>query len=167
MTEQKILVIFYSLTGNTKFIAETMAKEIGADLLELKPKNEIKARSFMKYFWGGKQVMMKEKPKLLPMDKNPNDYDLIFIGTPAWAWNYSPPLRSFFNQVKLRNKKIGLFCCHGGQIGKTLTKMKKELDGNVILGAMDFFEPLKNNPEKNTTLSAKWAKEITAFYIPN
>lgn len=31
----KSLVIYYSLTGNVKFLAEAMAKTIDADLLEL------------------------------------------------------------------------------------------------------------------------------------
>lgn len=154
----KKLVIYYSLTGNTRFIAEIIGSEINADLLELKPVKEIKIRGLVTFISGGRQVMMKEKPKLLPLSKNPNDYDVIFIGTPVWAWNFSPPIRSFFGQIKLQNKRVGLFCCHGGQVGKTLTNMQKALDGNEILGTIDFFEPLKNNPEKNTALAAKWAR---------
>lgn len=34
----KNLVVYYSLEGNTKLIAEFIAKEIGADIIELKPK---------------------------------------------------------------------------------------------------------------------------------
>lgn len=159
----KTLIIFYSLTGNVKFIAQTMAKEINADLLELRPEKEVKADSFMKYLWGGRQVMMKIAPKLLPLDKNPNDYDLIIIGTPVWAWNFCPPLRTFFNQAKLRNKKIALFCCHGGQIGKTFANIKAELAGNQFLGEIDFLEPLKNKTEENTVSAIKWIKNISTL----
>jgi len=115
------------LTLFTAFIAQTIASEINADLLELKPIKEIKARGLITFISGGKQVMMKEKPKLLPLSKNPDDYDLIFLGTPVWAWNFSPPLRSFFDQVKLQNKKVGFFCCYSGQIGKTLINMKRTI----------------------------------------
>ena len=93
----KSLVIFYSFEGNTKLMAENIAQTAEADVLELKPKKEIQSKGFMKYFWGGKAAMMKEKPELLPFDKNIQDYDLIFIGTPVWAWTYSPPLNSFFS----------------------------------------------------------------------
>lgn len=156
----KTLIIYYSFSGNVKFIAETMAKEIGADLLELKPEKEIKTKGFLKYFWGGRQVMMKIAPKLLPLSKNPDDYDLLIIGTPVWAWNYCPPIRSFLNQVKLRNKKIGLFCCHGGQMGKTFENIKAELSGNQIVGETNFFEPLKNKLEENIASAIKWIKEL-------
>ncbi|MBU4486909.1 MAG: hypothetical protein KKD38_08270 [Candidatus Delongbacteria bacterium] len=37
----KKLIVFYSLDGNTRMISETMASEIEADLLELKPAKEI------------------------------------------------------------------------------------------------------------------------------
>lgn len=34
--ELKKLVVYYSLEGNTKMIAEAISKEIGSDILELK-----------------------------------------------------------------------------------------------------------------------------------
>ncbi len=149
------LIIFYSLSGNTKFIAEVIAKAINADILELKTEN------FMKYFWGGKKVMMKEKPKLMPLDKNPVDYDIIFIGTPVWAWDYTPPLHSFFSQVKLNGKKIALFCTNGGQRGKTFENIKKKLKNNEFIGEIDFFEPLlKNNKEECAEKIKQWAIQL-------
>ena len=33
----KILVVYYSLTGNTKFVAEHISNELNADIEELKP----------------------------------------------------------------------------------------------------------------------------------
>lgn len=44
----KKLVVFYSFEGNTKFLAEAIANEIKADILELKPKKEIKTKGFFK-----------------------------------------------------------------------------------------------------------------------
>ena len=57
----KRLVVFYSHSGNTKFVGETIAKEIKADVLEIKPEKEI-TRGGMKFLWGGRQVVMKTKP---------------------------------------------------------------------------------------------------------
>jgi flavodoxin len=159
MPNSKNLIIYYSLEGNTKFIAETMAKISGADLLELKPEKEISSKNFMKFFWGGKQVMMKEKPKLLPLDKNPNDYDLIIIGTPVWVLNYAPPLRTFFNDYKILNKKVALFCTHEGNPGKTLTNMANEQFNNQIIGQIDFLKPLKNKGGSLTKVE-NWVKQI-------
>ncbi len=156
----KKLVVFYSLEGNTKFIAQAIAQSAGADILELRPKKGISSSGFMKYFWGGKQVLTKEKPELLPLEKNPHEYDLIFIGTPVWASTFAPPLLTFFSEEKLRDKKIALFCTYGGNAGLTLEKMEEKLVGNEIMSRIGFKEPLKNNPEECADKAKEWAGGI-------
>jgi len=156
----KKIVLFYSFEGNTKLIAENIAKTIDADVLELKPKEEIKSKGFMKYVWGGKAAMMKTQPELLPFDKNIQDYDVLFIGTPVWAWTYAPPLNTFFATHSLRNKKIALFCCHGGGKGKIFSKMAEVLEDNQILGEADFQDPLKNNTDASIEKAKKWAEGV-------
>jgi len=156
----KTLVIFYSFEGNTKLIAENIAKTIDADILELKPKNEIKTKGFMKYVWGGKAAMMKEKPELIPLDKNIEEYDMLFVGTPVWAWSYAPPLNTFFSTQSIANKKIALFCCHGGVKGKIFDKMKQALADNEILGQIDFQDPLKRETIVSIQKAKDWAESI-------
>jgi len=156
----KKIVIFYSFEGNTKIIAENIAQKIEADLLEIKPKKEIKSKGFMKFVWGGKAAIMKTKPELLPLTKDITEYDMIFIGTPVWAWTYASPLTTFFSAHLLSNKKIGLFCCHGGGKGKIFDKMKQALENNEILGEIDFQDPLKKETQKNIQKAKDWAENI-------
>ncbi|MFH2137374.1 MAG: flavodoxin [Candidatus Omnitrophota bacterium] len=156
----KKIVVFYSLEGNTRLIAENIAKTVNADILELKPKKEIPAKGFMKYVWGGRAAMMKTKPELLPLDKDIQNYEVIFIGTPVWAWTYAPPLNAFFTAHPIANKKIALFCCHGGGKGNIFDKLKQVLPGNQILGEIDFQDPSKRNTENNLKKAKDWAKNI-------
>ncbi|HEX3076439.1 MAG TPA: hypothetical protein VHQ24_06210 [Lachnospiraceae bacterium] len=51
----KTIIVFYSLEGNTKYAAETIAARIGADILELKTQKEKSGGTFSTYFWGGKK----------------------------------------------------------------------------------------------------------------
>jgi flavodoxin len=155
----KKLVVFYSLDGSTRFIANIIAEKTGAELLELKPVKPISNNGMGKIIWGGRQAMKKEKPELLPLEKNPQEYDLIFIGTPVWAWTFSPALRTFFNQVKLQNKKIALFDCNGGSPKDTIEKMKAELDGNEFIGQAEFLEPIKRQDEGRAQ-AEKWVEEV-------
>jgi flavodoxin len=156
----KSIVIHYSFEGNTKLIADTITKTAGADILRLQPAKELKSKSFVKYLWGGKEVFMTKTPKLLPYYFNPDDYDLIFIGTPVWAWNFAPALKTFFSEVEIKNRKTALFCCHGGGKGNIFAKLEKALEGNEILGKTDFRDPLKNKTEESKKAAAGWAKEI-------
>lgn len=159
----KKLVVYYSLEGNTKFVAEIVARALDADILELKPKKEISARGFLRYFWGGKQVFMKEKPELFPLSKDPSGYDIIIIGTPVWSFTYSPPIRTFLLNANLSGKKVAIFCTHSGGMKKTLDNMRKELEGNKIIGEADFIDVLKNknkNVEKALAFSRELLKDI-------
>ena len=158
----KKLVAYYSFEGNTKFLAEAIAEEIKADLLEIKPVKDIKTKGFLKYPIGGAQVVFGFKPKLKPFDKNPEDYDVLFLGTPTWSLSYTPAMRSFLSQVKLSDKKVGLFCCRITQKGKTFKIMKRKLAGNDILGEFDLREPLKQGKEEDAKAARKWAKELIA-----
>lgn len=154
----KSLVIYYSLEGNTRFVAETIAKEIGGDLLELKPKEDIPSKGFMRYLKGGKQVFMKKTPELFPLDKDPEEYDVIYMGSPVWASSFTPSFNTFFSNVKLKNKKIALFCCYKGSKGNTFKNFTKHLQGNEIIGEIECKEPVKTEENKNRI--KEWAKAL-------
>ena len=157
---EKTLVVYYSLTGNTKMIAEAIVKAINSDALELKPVKELDAESGMKYFWGGFQAKMKKKPKLIEFDINPLNYDLIILGTPVWAWTFSPPIRSFLKKYDLSNKNIALWVCAQGNGVKAMDRLKNALKSANIVGEIRFQEPKQNSPEIVKEKAMEWAKEI-------
>ena len=130
---KKTLIVYYSFEGSTRLISETIATVLDADILECKPIKDLKSKGFSKYFWGGRQVMFKKKPDLRSFEKDPENYEMIIIGTPVWAYNVTPAIRSFLSQTTLKDKKIALFCCHEGNKGKTFETMKQELINNQIL----------------------------------
>ena len=157
----KKLVIYYSFEGNTKLMAESIAKAAGAELLQLTLKKETSSKGFIKYLWAGKAAMMKGKPELLPLDKNPEDYDLIFLGTPVWALSCAPPVNSFLSSYPLTGKKVALFCCHGGNKRNIFQKMRDALEGNEFIGEVDFKDPLKHDTEENIRIAENWAAEVS------
>lgn len=57
---------------------------------------------------------MKSEPELKKLSKDPNNYDIIIIGTPVRAYTYTPAIRTFLKTIQLKNKKIALFCTHEG-----------------------------------------------------
>lgn len=156
----KTLVVYYSHDGSTKLIANTIANTLNADIAEIKTEKNIDASGAKIIYWGLRQLITSPKPDIIPLDKNPNDYDLIVIGTPVWSYTYAPPIKTFFENYNINRKKIILFCCHGGQKAKTLENMKKALEGNEIIGENDFKEPIKYDTEKNIQKTIDW---ITPF----
>lgn len=144
----KAIVVYYSYEGSTDFVAQNIAKQFKADVLRLKPIEDMKSKGFMKLFWGGRQVLMKKEPKLEKYEFDSNKYDTIFIGTPCWAFTFAPALRTFFSENKIEKKKIVLFCSHGGGPGKTIENMKQEIgDKNDYIEDFLIKEPIKRKEE--------------------
>jgi flavodoxin len=157
----KSLVVFYSLEGDTKFIAETISKELGAEIAEIQPVKQIPTSGFRKYLWGGKQVMFKDKPDIEPINVDLSKYDLIILGTPVWASRFAPVFNTFLENNKIEDKKIALFCCHGGgKEGKTFVDFKEKLKGNDFVGEIAFEDPLKKDKDENLLNARQWIRSI-------
>ena len=156
----KILIVYYSLTGNTQFIAETLRGSIEADILELKPIKELNPNKGTRFMWGGFQSTMKKSPELMDFDINPLEYDLLILGTPVWAWNISPPMRSFLSKFDLTGKKVALWMCHAGDGVKAMNRFKETLSGANIVENISFQDPLKKDSDGNKEKAIIWVEGV-------
>ena len=140
----KTAIVYYSMSGNTKYVAEKIADGIKTsgevDIIRIEPKKEYPDKGVKKFFWGGKRAVMGETPALQPYECNIEEYERIIFGTPVWASTFVPPLRTFINDNSdVKNKKIAVFTCFsGGGADKAIDKMKKyigieKFDAELIL----------------------------------
>jgi len=153
------LVIYYSLEGHVKQLAEALAAEIGADIVRVQPKDDIPATGFSRYLKGGRQVIKKIEPEIYPLSLDLGEYDLLFIGSPVWAGGYAPALRTLFAQTKLNGKKAALFVSHRGAAGTSLQQMADSLKGNEIVGQVDFND---KKHDSNLAEIRQWGKDIAS-----
>lgn len=155
------IVVYFSLEGHTRFVADIIAKEAGADIFELKPVKEYVKTGFGKYFWNGKSVMFNEKPKLETPLPDFSGYDLIFIGTPIWASSYAPPINTFLADSNLKAKKLMLFASNaGGGAEKCFNKMRLRLKECQVLGTIDFTDPAEENRMAITEKVKSWVAGV-------
>jgi flavodoxin len=153
----KSAVVYYSMDGHTRFVADIIASETGADVYALKPDKENSKTGFQKYFWGGKSVMFNEKPKLKNALPDLKDYDLVFIGTPIWAARFAPPVNTFLSGCHLQGKKLAFFACHsGGGAAKCFEKMTVILKDNTVIGKLEFKDPAADNAEEIKARIKTW-----------
>ena len=145
----KTLVVYYSLEGNTEYVAEKIRDAIGADLLKLVPKKPYHDKGFAKFFWGGKSAVMAEKPELEMYDVDLSVYERIVFGFPVWASNFTPPLRTFIEEKRdaLKDKRFAAFACQSGAgAEKALAKLAKCLGIDAFDKTAVFIDP-KSKPE--------------------
>lgn len=137
-------IVYYSMSGNTKYVADKIADGIKAsgevDIIRIEPKKAYPDKGAKKFFWGGKSAVMGEKPKLLPYEFDADKYDRIIIGTPVWASTFVPPIRTFLQEHKdMTDKKWAVFACFsGGGADKAMEKLKgfigiEEFEAELIL----------------------------------
>jgi len=157
----KTLVVFYSLDGNTEFIAGILANKLQADLVKLELEKPYAVEGFKKYFLLGMRAVFNSKPKLANENIDISRYDNIVIGTPIWAGSPSAPINSFVKQYEFSNKKVALFVCSGGPgVEKCFAKIKKALGENEFVGEIDFVEPIKNGKDEATTKAEQWVQSL-------
>ncbi len=123
----KTLILFYSLEGSTRKIAQSLAKELQIPFEEIKPVKEMKSKGFMKFVQGGGQAVTGMKPALQPLKTNLADYDTIILGSPVWAGRFAPAVKSLLEKGLLKKKKIAFYYCNQGGPGKIEKKIRSSV----------------------------------------
>lgn len=157
----KAIIVYFSLDGNTEYVAEKIAGQLQIDTLRLEPLKDYPTGGFRKFFWGGKSVVFGEKPQLTPYHFYASDYDTVIIGTPIWASSFVPPINTFLHENNLSGKKIAVFTCSaGGSSEKCLTKFRQELPGSEITATLSLVDPKSKPSENNERQIAEFCKKI-------
>ena len=109
----KSLVAYYSLTGKTKLVSQTIAGTLQAELVEIA---ELKSRrrGFLTYLTGGFAAVTNKGSKISPTNVNLKQYDTIFIGSPIWASRPTPAVNSFIYANNFEGLSIVPFFTMGG-----------------------------------------------------
>lgn len=132
--EQKILIAYYSLSGNTKAVAEQIQAKFGGDLFEIQPvtpypNNEEEAIEII-----GRQRDENIKPELSNKVGNMNEYNVVFIGTPIWFGTASLPIFSFVESYEFAGKTIiPFYTCGRGDEGTYVKDIQAICNGATFL----------------------------------
>lgn len=149
------LVVYYSYEGNTRYLAETIAAAVGADIAEIRLVKPLPAWRPWVMFWGGFQAVSRARVPVLPLERNPEGYQLVYIGTPVWAGNMAPAVRGWLSEARLRGRRVALFAASGsGRADRAFEEMRALLPGCDLAGELVLREPLADR-----TVSAHRTRE--------
>lgn len=119
----KVLVVYFSATGNTKQVAEKIASLSGADLAEIIPEKPYTADD-LNYRNENSRANLEQRdqavrPKMSQNIPNIDKYDVILIGHPIW-WGEEPRIiDTFLESYDFSGKTVVSFATSGGSdIGK-------------------------------------------------
>lgn len=131
MPARKILVVYFSRSGTTRRVAQSLAAALGCGLEEI---IDVRERTgFWGYIRSAWEANRQQAATILPTKEDPASFDLVVIGTPVWAWSVSAPVRAYLMANKERLPDIAFFCTMGGQGSESTFEQMRAIAGKSPL----------------------------------
>lgn len=112
-TSNHILIAYFSHTGNTAKVAETLAEMTGGDLFEMVPENAYPTDYNAHLERAQQELNADARPKLSSHVENMDDYDVVLLGFPIWHGNMPMLVRTFLEAYDFSDKRIIPFSTSG------------------------------------------------------
>lgn len=136
--DKKALVVYFSATGNTKAVAETLAELQNADIYEIVPEQPY-TDDDLDYSDKNTRATKEQndtdaRPAISGSIENFEQYETVYVGYPIWWASIPMPIASFLEEYDFSGKTIIPFCSHGGgRFGQSLTAIEK-LAPDAVMG---------------------------------
>lgn len=138
-SDEKILVVYFSATGNTKKLAERIADLEGADIYEITPKDPY-TKEDLSYDDENCRSALEQndesaRPEIASDPINVKDYTKIYIGFPIWYGQEPRIIDTFMESYDFSGITMIPFCTSGGsginQARSNLEKLVKDANWNA------------------------------------
>ncbi len=157
--KDKILIAYYSHSGNTSKIAEIIHRKVGGDILRIEPTNPYPRNYNRVVEQAKKEIKSGYAPEIQLQIGDMDSYDKIFIGSPNWWNTMAPPVKSFLLKNDLSGKIVIPFCTHGGGgNGSMFSDMAKECNDSTIKKGFAIYGDGGSKAEKMIT---DWLNELS------
>lgn len=109
----KTLIVYFSFTGNNQLLANAIADDIGAEVLQI---TEPKKRGMLRVML---DMLFNRFPKINEIRVSLQKYDHIYLVAPIWNYHIAHPMKSFIknNKEGLKNYSF-ITLCSGREIQK-------------------------------------------------
>ena len=155
---KKILVAYYSHSGNTAEIASYIQKQIDGTLFEIIPVSPYPTGYNDVVRQAKIEIQSGKKPELKIKINDTESYDIIFVGSPNWWGTIAPPVAAFLSEYNFSNKTIVPFCTHGGGgYGSIFKDISLLCPNSNILEGFEVFGKGNGNISEKINL---WLNEI-------
>ena len=132
LKDKKVLVVYFSETGNTQKFAKLISDEVGGDFRRIETVKSYPTGQAL-FDYTKKERDENTRPELKEMDVNLEDYDVIFIGYPIWWYTLPMPIYTFFDKYDFNGKIIVPFNTHEGSGDGGTYSTIKELEPNATV----------------------------------
>ncbi|MEN6441539.1 MAG: flavodoxin [Syntrophobacter sp.] len=156
----KVLVIYYSLTGNTRSTAEMIREKTGGDVFEIETVKNYPADYSECTREAKRELQAGDLPSLKKSPPDMSSYDLILVGSPVWWYTVSTPVMSFLKQADFAGKRVTSFCTHEGGVGKFFPHFKEQAQNAIVLEGLDLYKPRQAREGESDKALDSWLGKL-------
>lgn len=109
----KILIAYFSETGNTDKLAQIIHEQTGGELFRIEPVNPYPTGDALFDYTKSEQDN-DERPEIAGTVENMEQYDTVFIGYPIWWYEVPQIIKTFLDEYDLSGKTVIPFNTHEG-----------------------------------------------------
>lgn len=126
----RILVAYFSYSGNTEDAAQLIAQKTGADIVELTMTQPYSGNI---YEVSQRDLNAGTRPALSIRVNNMDEYDVVLLGYPTWWATMPMPVFTFLESCDFTGKTIVSFSSHGGTMfGDSVSDLCKTVQGAYV-----------------------------------
>ena len=158
MTGKRILIAYFSASGVTKKVAESMAAAAGAELFEIEPEVRYSKADLNWMDRKSRSTLEMQdrscRPKMAKTaDVSP--YDVVLVGFPVWWYREPSIIDTFMESADFTGKTVVPFCTSGGSgLGDSAENMQKLAPGAKVMDGRRFSSSASADELKN------WAEQF-------
>ena len=128
------LIVFFSWGGNTRYIAQRIAEQTGADLVDLELEQPYSSDYSTVLDEAQRDQAAQARPALTTRIDDIDRYGTVLLGYPNWWASIPMPIATFLESYDLSGKRIVPFCSHGGgRLGQSVSAISK-LAPQAVMG---------------------------------
>lgn len=129
----KMLIVYFSWSGNTQGVAEEIHRQTGADIFEIVPIPAYSDDYNTVLMEAQRDQHDQARPAIANLPESIDGYDIILLGYPNWWASIPMPIAAFLESYDFSGKTILPFCSHGGgRFGQSLTAIAKLVPQAIV-----------------------------------
>jgi len=156
--KRRILVAYFSWSGNTREIANQIHEIVGGNLFEIECVDKYPSDYDETVKQARKELETGWRPQLVSEVEDIESYDWVFIGYPNWCETIPAPVASFLSKCDSAEKTIAPFCTHGGdRLGRSVEDITKLCQRSIVLEGL----AVRGSEVRNArTKVSEWLRRI-------